>query len=131
MDTEALVSHLPLVLAPLDLTVVLHRLSEHVQRLASLLVHVLFSGRIPLEVDPCLVVTISVMVLKGVDLLLLEAEVLGIFPGGSLAEKTAVSLLELNRRDLLQGGLQVEVDHGQVDAVLLEAHQPSRPLASV
>ena len=152
MNTEALVSHLPLVLAAPHLAGVLHGAPQHVQGLASLLVSVLWARRVLGEVDSRVVVTVRVVVAQRVQLLLVEAQVLGVLPCGSLTDEAAVELLTDDSRNLLQlsvlllpvssdglpnllhslgllllqRGLQQEVDNPQVDAILLEAHHSCR-----
>ena len=105
VDTETLVAHLPLVLAALYLAVILHGATQHVQWLPSLLISVLWARRILGEVDFFVVVTVRVVISERVQLLLVEAQVLGVLPRGSIAEETAVDLLTHQSRHLLQLGV--------------------------
>ena len=93
MDTETLVAHLPLVLAALHLAGILHGATQDVQWLASLLIRVLWARRILVKVDSGVVITVRVVISERVQLLLVEAQVLGVLPRGSLTDETAVDLL--------------------------------------
>merc|ERR1719228_1539296 len=102
VDTKAFVTHFPLIFTAFDVTVVLQGASQVIQWLASLLIPVLLPWWVHLEVHLSLVVAVGVVVLQGVQLLLVEAQVLGVLPSGSFADEATVELLTHHIREFLK-----------------------------